>query len=86
MFFDTAEACPWTNEELVGEALAPVRDKVVIASQFGWNIDPDTGARGPGLNSRPEQIRLRDRRMLNRLKDRPDRSAHQHRVDPDAAD
>jgi aryl-alcohol dehydrogenase-like predicted oxidoreductase len=53
-FFDTAEAYgPWTNEELVGEALAPVRDRVVVATKFGWNIDPETGERRPGLNSRP---------------------------------
>jgi aryl-alcohol dehydrogenase-like predicted oxidoreductase len=53
--FDTAEAYgPWTNEALVGEALAPVRNKVVIATKFGFNIDPKTGARGAGLNSRPE--------------------------------
>ena len=50
-FFDTAEVYgPWTNEELVGAALAPVRDEVVIATKFGWNVDPKTGVRGPGLN------------------------------------
>src|ERR687889_645793 len=52
-FFDTAEAYgPFTNEELVGEALSPFRDQVVIATKFGWNIDLDTGERKPGLNSR----------------------------------
>src|SRR5512147_871384 len=50
-FFDTAEAYgPFRNEELVGEALAPIRDRVVIATKFGWNIDPDTGQQQPGLN------------------------------------
>jgi aryl-alcohol dehydrogenase-like predicted oxidoreductase len=53
-FFDTAEAYgPFTNEELVGEALAPVRDEVVIATKFGWNIDPDTGERPEGLEFIP---------------------------------
>ena len=52
--FDTAETYgPFANEELVGEALAPVRDKVVVATKFGFDIDMETGARGPGLNSRP---------------------------------
>jgi aryl-alcohol dehydrogenase-like predicted oxidoreductase len=51
--FDTAEAYgPFENESLVGEALAPIRDQVVIATKFGFNIDPVTGARGPGTNSR----------------------------------
>src|SRR5215469_9178750 len=54
-FFDTAEVYgPFTNEELVGEALAPFRGQVVIATKFGWEIDPDTGQRRGGLNSRPE--------------------------------
>jgi aryl-alcohol dehydrogenase-like predicted oxidoreductase len=57
--FDTAEAYgPFTNEVLVGEALAPIRSQVVIATKFGWNIDPQTGERRPGLNSRPEHIRI----------------------------
>src|SRR6516165_10611313 len=56
-FFDTAEAYgPFTNEELVGEALAPLRDRVVIATKFGFHIDPDTGKQA-GLNSRPEHIK-----------------------------
>jgi aryl-alcohol dehydrogenase-like predicted oxidoreductase len=81
--FDTAEAYgPWTNEELVGIALAPIRDKVTIATKFGWNIDQDTGERRPGLNSRPEHIRAVAERMLKRLKtDRID-LLYQHRVDP----
>jgi aryl-alcohol dehydrogenase-like predicted oxidoreductase len=83
-FFDTAEAYgPFTNEELVGEALAPVRDQVVIATKFGWNIDPKTGERGDGLNSRPEHIKVATEGMLRRLKtDRID-LLYQHRVDPD---
>ena len=53
-FFDTAEAYgPWTNEELVGEALKPIRDKVVIATKFGWNIDPETGVRAPASTAGP---------------------------------
>ena len=55
--FDTAEAYgPFANEELVGEALAPVRDQVVIATKFGFDIDPVTGARGAGTNSQPAHI------------------------------
>ena len=82
-FFDTAEVYgPWTNEELVGEALGPVRDEVVIATKFGWNIDPETGVRSPGLNSRPEHIKRVADAMLTRLKmDRID-ILYQHRVDP----
>jgi aryl-alcohol dehydrogenase-like predicted oxidoreductase len=82
-FFDTAEAYgPFANEELVGEALAPVRDQVVIATKFGWNIDPKTGERHDGLNSRPEHIRVATEGMLRRLKtDRID-LLYQHRVDP----
>src|SRR3954470_17906099 len=67
--FDTAEAYgPFTNEELVGDALGPVRDQVVIATKFGWNIDPETGERRPGLNSRPEHIERAADGMLKRLK------------------
>jgi aryl-alcohol dehydrogenase-like predicted oxidoreductase len=83
-FFDTAEAYgPWTNEILVGKALAPMRDKVVIATKFGWNIDPETGKRGPGLNSRPDHIVGVVDSMLARLgTDRID-LLYQHRVDPE---
>src|SRR5258708_25773536 len=57
-FFDTAQVYgPFKNEELVGEALAPVRDQVVIATKFGHNLDPDTGANLGGLNSQPEHIK-----------------------------
>ena len=83
-FFDTAESYgPFTNEELVGEALAPIRDRAVIATKFGWNIDPQTGERRPGLNSRPEHIKAATEGMLRRLKtDRID-LLYQHRVDPE---
>jgi aryl-alcohol dehydrogenase-like predicted oxidoreductase len=83
-FFDTAEAYgPWTNEELVGEALAPVRDRVVVATKFGWNIDPETGERRPGLNSRPGHVKRVADAMLKRLgTDRID-LLYQHRVDPE---
>jgi aryl-alcohol dehydrogenase-like predicted oxidoreductase len=82
-FFDTAEVYgPFTNEELVGEALASVRDKVVIATKFGFNIDPATG-RQSGMNSRPAHILEVAEASLKRLKtDRID-LFYQHRVDPD---
>ena len=82
-FFDTAEAYgPFVNEELVGEALAPIRDQVVIATKFGFDINPGTGQRG-GLSSRPEHIRHVTQASLKRLKtDRID-LLYQHRVDPD---
>jgi aryl-alcohol dehydrogenase-like predicted oxidoreductase len=81
-FFDTAEMYgPFTNEELVGEALAPVRDRVVIATKFGFDIDPGTGKQR-GLNSRPEHIRQVAEASLKRLRtDRID-LYYQHRVDP----
>ena len=68
-FFDTAEAYgPFVNEDLLGEALAPLRDQVVIATKFGWDIDPDTGARTGGLNSRPEHIKQVADASLKRLR------------------
>jgi aryl-alcohol dehydrogenase-like predicted oxidoreductase len=81
--FDTAEAYgPFVNEELVGEALAPIRDKVVIATKFGFDIDLATGARNGGTNSRPEHIKAVADASLKRLKtDRID-IFYQHRVDP----
>jgi aryl-alcohol dehydrogenase-like predicted oxidoreductase len=83
-FFDTAEAYgPFTNEVLVGEALAPFRDQVVIATKFGWNIDPNTGERRPGLNSKPDHIRRAVDGMLKRLKVETIDLLYQHRVDPD---
>lgn len=83
-FFDTAEAYgPFANEELVGEALAPFRDRVVIATKFGFDIDPNTGSRSGGLNSRPEHIKAVAEASLKRLRtDRID-LFYQHRVDPD---
>ncbi len=83
-FFDTAENYgPFANEALLGEAVAPFRDQVVIATKFGWNIDPATGKRLGGLNSRPEHIKVAAEGMLKRLRtDRID-LLYQHRVDPD---
>ncbi len=83
-FFDTAESYgPWTNEELVGEALKPIRDQVVIATKFGWNIDQDTGTRGPGLNSQPAHVKRVVDGMLKRLGMDHIDLLYQHRVDPD---
>jgi aryl-alcohol dehydrogenase-like predicted oxidoreductase len=83
-FFDTAEAYgPFVNEELVGEALAPVRSQVVIATKFGWDIDPVTGTRTGGLNSRPEHIRQVAEASLKRLRTEVIDLFYQHRVDPD---
>lgn len=81
--FDTAEAYgPHEVERILGEGVAPIRNEVVIASKFGWNIDLETGKRGPGLNSRPEHIKLAVEGMLKRLRtDRID-LLYQHRVDP----
>lgn len=82
-FFDTAEAYgPFVNETLVGKALAPFRDEVVIATKFGFDIDLETGARNGGVNSRPEHIRAVVEASLKRLAtDRID-LLYQHRVDP----
>ena len=78
-FFDTAEAYgPGTNEELVGEALAPVRDKVVIATKFGFR----NGIPGQGLDSTPERIRTVAEEALKRLKSDVIDLFYQHRVDP----
>jgi len=84
--FDTAESYgPFVNEDLVGEALAPIRDHVVIATKFGFDIDMETGERHGGLNSRPEHVKQVVDAMLKRLKtDRID-LLYQHRVDPDVA-
>jgi aryl-alcohol dehydrogenase-like predicted oxidoreductase len=81
-FFDTAEVYgPFTNEQLVGEGLAPLRDKVIIATKFGFKIDPATGKQA-GTDSRPEHIRQVVEASLKRLKtDRID-LLYQHRVDP----
>jgi aryl-alcohol dehydrogenase-like predicted oxidoreductase len=82
--FDTAESYgPFANEELLGEALNPIRDKVVIATKFGFDIDLETGARRGGTNSRPEHIKHVADACLKRLRtDRID-LFYQHRVDPE---
>lgn len=83
-FFDTAEVYgPWTNEEMVGEALAPVRDKVKIATKFGWDIDQETGEHRGGVNSKPAQIRRAIEGSLKRLRIDHIDLYYQHRVDPD---
>jgi aryl-alcohol dehydrogenase-like predicted oxidoreductase len=83
-FFDTAEVYgPFTNEELLGEALSPLRDKVVIATKFGFDINPD-GSRGPRpTNSQPEHIKQAVEGSLKRLKTDVIDLYYQHRVDPD---
>jgi aryl-alcohol dehydrogenase-like predicted oxidoreductase len=82
-FFDTAEAYgPFANEELVGEALSPFRDRVVIATKFGFDIDLKTGQRSGGLNSRPGHIRQVVEAMLKRLETDTIDLLYQHRVDP----
>jgi aryl-alcohol dehydrogenase-like predicted oxidoreductase len=83
-FFDTAEAYgPFVNEELVGEALAPFRGRVAIATKFGWDIDPETGERRGGLNSRPDHIKQVAEASARRLKVEAIDLFYQHRVDPD---
>jgi aryl-alcohol dehydrogenase-like predicted oxidoreductase len=82
-FFDTAEVYgPFTNEELVGEALAPFRGQVAIATKFGFNLDPKTGQQ-QGLNSRPEHIKQVAEASLKRLKVETIDLFYQHRVDPE---
>lgn len=87
-FFDTAEVYgPFVNEELVGEALAPFRRQVVIATKFGFDLSPELDPRGmkgpPGLNSRPEHIRQAAENSLRRLGVETIDLLYQHRVDPD---
>jgi aryl-alcohol dehydrogenase-like predicted oxidoreductase len=83
-FFDTAEVYgPFTNEELVGEALAPFRGEVVIATKFGWDVDSKTGKQNVGLNSRPEHIKVAVEGSLERLQTECIDLLYQHRVDPD---
>ncbi|MET8179816.1 aldo/keto reductase [Streptomyces sp. NPDC005336] len=80
-FFDTAEVYgPYVNEELVGEALSPVRDQVVLATKFGWRIED---GKSTGLDSRPEQIRRVADASLRRLRTETIDLFYQHRVDPD---
>ncbi|YCI07182.1 aldo/keto reductase (plasmid) [Ensifer sp. D2-11] len=83
-FFDTAEVYgPWTNEEMVGEAFAGMRDTVKIATKFGWDIDQVTGEHRGGVNSKPEQIRSAVNGSLKRLRTDYIDLLYQHRVDPD---
>lgn len=83
-FFDTAEVYgPFTNEERVGEALAPVRSQVVIATKFGFDLDPATRERCGGVNSRPEHIKAVADASLKRLNTDVIDLFYQHRVDPD---
>src|SRR5260370_42544510 len=86
-FFDTAEVYgPFLNEELVGEALAPFRDQVVIATKFGFDLNPNFDPRGlkglPGLNSRPEHIKQAVEGSLKPLKVDVIDLLSQHRIDP----
>lgn len=81
--FDTAEAYgPFANEELVGEALQPIRNQVVIATKFGFDIDIETGKRGPGTNSQPGHIKAVADACLKRLRTDHIDLFYQHRVDP----
>lgn len=83
-FFDTAEVYgPFTNEVLLGKALAPVRDRVVIATKFGFKLNPDGSPGWQGLNSRPENIRSVAEASLKRLQTDVIDLFYQHRVDPD---
>lgn len=88
-FFDTAEVYgPFLNEELLGEALAPFREQVVIATKFGFDVSPDSDPRGmkgapPALNSQPEHIKQAVEGSLKRLKIETIDLLYQHRVDPD---
>src|ERR1035437_3501622 len=82
-FFDSAEAYgPFVNEELVGEALAPFKGRVVVATKFGFDIDLETGKRSGGLNSRPEHIKAVAEASLKRLQVDSIDLFYQHRVDP----
>src|SRR6478672_5770974 len=84
-FFDTAEVYgPFANEELVGEALVPVRNQVVIATKFGFKLDPETGKQ-VGMDSRPEHIKEVAEASLKRLRTEVIDLFYQHRVDPDVA-
>src|SRR6266705_654334 len=82
-FFDTAEVYgPFTHEELVGEALAPFRDQVMIATKFGWAPNPEDGGKWTALDSRPEHIKEAAEGSLKRLKTDVIDLYYQHRVDP----
>jgi len=82
-FFDAAEAYgPHEVERILGEGVKPFREKVVITSKFGWNIDLETGQRRPGLNSQPDHVKLAVEGMLKRLRTDHIDLLYQHRVDP----
>jgi aryl-alcohol dehydrogenase-like predicted oxidoreductase len=82
-FFDTAESYgPLINEEMVGEALGPLRHQVKIATKFGWDIDPTTGVHHGGVNSKPDHVRAAVEGSLRRLKTDYIDLLYQHRVDP----
>ncbi|TIX92878.1 aldo/keto reductase [Rhizobium sp. P44RR-XXIV] len=83
-FFDTAEVYgPFTNEEMVGEALEPLRRQVKIATKFGWDVDPITGVNHGGVNSKPDHIRRAVEGSLRRLRTDHIDLLYQHRVDPE---
>lgn len=83
-FFDTAESYgPFVSEDMLGEAVASIRDKVVIATKFGWDIDPDTGTHHGGTNSKPAHIKRAVEGMLKRLRSDYVDLLYQHRVDPE---
>ncbi|MGV1838345.1 aldo/keto reductase [Rhizobium rhizogenes] len=83
-FFDTAEVYgPFTNEEMVGEALEPLRRQVKIATKFGWDVDPETGVSSGNVNSRPDHVRRAVEGSLKRLRTDHIDLLYQHRVDPD---
>ena len=83
-FFDTAEVYgPFTNEEMVGDALLPLRNQVKIATKFGWDVDADTGVHHGGVNSKPDHIKAAVEGSLRRLKTDYIDLLYQHRVDPE---
>jgi aryl-alcohol dehydrogenase-like predicted oxidoreductase len=83
-FFDTAEVySPFANEEMVGEALMPLRAQVIIATKFGWDVDPDTGVHHGGVNSKPDHIKAAVDGSLRRLETGHIDLLYQHRVDPE---
>ena len=85
-FFDTAEVYgPFTNEELLGEALSPLRERVVIATKFGFRLDPGGKPGWVGLDSRPEHIKQVAEASLRRLRVDAIDLFYQHRVDPDVS-
>jgi aryl-alcohol dehydrogenase-like predicted oxidoreductase len=83
-FFDTAEVYgPFTNEDMVGDALLPLRNQVKIATKFGWDVDADTGVHHGGVNSKPDHIKAAVEGSLRRLKTEYIDLLYQHRVDPE---